>query len=78
MDANDNQVVTLLLTNGDFVEASMFGADFVSSGLSSYVYTPPQKLAISDWPTLQELINDGTRLIAFLGKFLVYLPKYLN
>jgi hypothetical protein len=69
MDANANQVVTLLLTNGDYVEASMFGTDFASSGLSKYAYTPPHQLGMSDWPTLQELIDDGTRLVTFLGSF---------
>lgn len=66
MDDNANQVVTLLLTNGDFVDVSMFGAAMNSSGLSSYAYTPPSQLTMSEWPTLQELIDAGTRLVMFL------------
>jgi hypothetical protein len=67
MDSNPDQVVTLLLTNGDRVPVTMFGAAMDSTGLSAYAYTPPHKLAISEWPTLQDLINANTRLVMFLG-----------
>jgi hypothetical protein len=68
MDGNPNQVVTLLLTNGDSVDVSEFGAAMTTSGLSSYAYTPPGQLSMSEWPTLQELIDDGTPLVMFLGE----------
>jgi hypothetical protein len=67
MDSNPNEVITLLLTNGDDVSVSYFGAAMTSSGLSTYAYTPTTQLALADWPTLQELIDDGTRLVMFLG-----------
>jgi hypothetical protein len=70
MAANPNEVVTLLLTNGDGAAVSLFGAAMTSSGLSAYAYTPPSQLAMADWPTLQELINKNTRLVMFLGMFL--------
>ncbi|KAN0108491.1 PLC-like phosphodiesterase [Hyaloscypha variabilis] len=66
MAANPNEVVTLLLTNGDSASVSLFGAAMASSGLSAYAYTPPSQLAIADWPTLQELIDNDTRLVMFL------------
>jgi len=66
MDANSNEVITLLLTNGDSENVSLFGDAFVSSGLSTYAYTPSGILTIPEWPTLQELINADTRLIMFL------------
>jgi len=69
MAANPNEVVTLLLTNGDSASVSLFGAAMVSSGLSAYAYTPPSQLAMSAWPTLQELIDNDTRLVMFLGMF---------
>ena len=69
MDSNPSQVVTLLLTNGDFVPVDKFGAAMSDSGLATYAYTPPGKLSISDWPTLQELIDANTRLVMFLGQF---------
>ena len=68
MDGNPNQVVTLLLTNGDSVDVSEFGAAMTTSGLSSYAYTPPSQLLMSEWPTLRELIDDDTRLVMFLGE----------
>jgi hypothetical protein len=67
IDSNPDQVVTLLLTNGDRVDVDLFGSAMQSTGLATYAYTPPHQLAISEWPTLQELIDDGTRLVMFLG-----------
>ena len=67
LDANPNEVLTILIVNGDTVPVSMFDSAFTSSALKSYAYTPPTSpLAIDAWPTLQELITTGTRLIAFL------------
>jgi len=67
LDANPGQVITLLLTNGDSLGISNFGDAFSSSGLSSYAYAPGSTLAIDQWPTIQELIDSGNRLVAFLG-----------
>jgi hypothetical protein len=70
LDANPNEVVTLLLTNGDRKDVSLFGQAFTSTGLDKYAYTPPHQLAMADWPTLRELITANTRLVMFLGKSL--------
>lgn len=68
MDDNPNEVVTLLLVNSDDETAGSFGADFSSSGLSNYGYTPDSTTAaISIWPTLQTLIDANTRLISFIA-----------
>jgi len=64
--ANPNEVLTILLTNGDSADVSLFGSSVVASGLSTYVYTPSGQLSTSEWPTLQELITAGTRLVMFL------------
>jgi len=66
MAANPNEVLTLLLTHGDNADVSMFGSAMSSSGLSAYAYTPPSQLTMDEWPTLQELITAGTRLVMFL------------
>lgn len=67
LDANPNEVLTVLLVNGDNVPIGMFDDAYTSSGLKSYAYTPPTSpIAIEAWPTLQELITAGTRLVAFL------------
>ncbi len=69
MDANPNEVITLLLTNGDRVDVTMFGDAMESTELASYVFLPGMKLSIAQWPTLGELITAGTRLVMFLGTF---------
>ncbi|KAB8295172.1 hypothetical protein EYC80_007101 [Monilinia laxa] len=65
LDANPNEVVTLLLTNGDYIPVGNFSAVMEASGLASYAYIPPHKLAIDEWPTLQEMITAGDRLVMF-------------
>ena len=78
IDDNPNQVVTLLLTNGDSKDVSLFGTAFSSVGLDKYAYTPSGQLAISEWPTLQELINAGTPLVVFLGRSIEWnTPRHL-
>ncbi|KAF7908612.1 uncharacterized protein EAF01_004367 [Botrytis porri] len=66
LDANPNEVVTLLLTNGDYIPVGNFSSAMEVSGLAKYAYTPPHQLAIDEWPTLQELITAGDRLVMFL------------
>lgn len=70
LDGNPNEVLTLLLTNGDSVDVSTFGDTFSGvDGLTDYIYVPEsQPLAIGSWPTLGDLISAGTRLVVFLGK----------
>lgn len=60
----------MLVTNGDNVGIGNFSAAFESSGIDKYAYVPktsPGVLPIGDWPTLQELIDQGKRVVAFLG-----------
>jgi hypothetical protein len=68
LDANPDQVVTLLLINGDNRPVSEFGTAMTKTGLASYAYTPSSQLAMSEWPTIQELIDSNKRLVMFLGK----------
>ncbi|KAJ1562962.1 hypothetical protein HK405_005197 [Cladochytrium tenue] len=66
LDANTNEVLTLLLVNGDFLSPTVFATAFEAAGLNSYAYAPSGTLALSEWPTLQALINAGKRLVVFL------------
>ncbi|KAG9231952.1 PLC-like phosphodiesterase [Amylocarpus encephaloides] len=66
MDANPNEVITLLLTNGDNIDVAKFGAAMNNAGLARYAYTPPKQLALADWPTLQRLITANSRLVMFM------------
>lgn len=67
MDANTNEVVTLLVTNGDDIAISSFGDVFKSAGLDTYAYNPSGTLALDDWPTLGTLISNNQRLVVFMG-----------
>lgn len=66
LDGNANEVVTLLVTNGDAIDINKFGDVFAAAGLADYAYTPGANLALADWPTLGTLIADGKRLIVFM------------
>jgi hypothetical protein len=68
MDANPNEVVTLLLVNSDNESAATFGSAFTSSGISKYGYTPSSASGpLSTWPTLQTMISANTRLVTFVA-----------
>ncbi|CAJ2509819.1 Uu.00g057190.m01.CDS01 [Anthostomella pinea] len=69
MDANANEVVTLLLVNSDGQSASDFGAVFAGSGIDAYGYTPTSSSSSSSssWPTLQTMITANTRLVTFVA-----------
>ncbi|KAL8915406.1 MAG: hypothetical protein Q9172_006896 [Xanthocarpia lactea] len=69
LDANPNEVLTLLLTNGDDTPITQYATAFESAGLDKYTYTPPpttHPLPLTNWPTLGSLISSKTRLIVFL------------
>jgi hypothetical protein len=70
LDANPNEVVTLLITNGDRADMSRFDEAFIASGAKDIVYIPstsPRWLPMNSWPTLGEFIDSGKRLIVFIG-----------
>lgn len=67
LDNNPNEVVTLILVNSDDEDVSSFGAVYDSSNISTYGYTPSTTSATTDWPTLQTMIDDGTRLVSFVA-----------
>lgn len=69
LDANPNEVLTMLLVNGDSLGVGNFSAIFESTGISKYAFVPstsPNQLAMDDWPTLQNMITAGKRLVVFL------------
>ncbi|KAJ3506985.1 hypothetical protein NLJ89_g6553 [Agrocybe chaxingu] len=67
LDANPNEVLSLLVVNIDNVPASNYDAVFKSVGLDSISYSPPSSpIAASEWPTLGTLIDSGKRLLTFL------------
>ncbi|KAJ4265591.1 hypothetical protein NW762_004884 [Fusarium torreyae] len=66
MDKNPDEVVTLLLTNIDALPIEKFDAAFESTGLKKLAFHPEKKIALDEWPTLQKLIDDRTRLVVFM------------
>lgn len=79
LDSNPDEVVTLLLTNGDSFDVSKFGDVFSSSGIDDYAFVPSSDpLFINDWPTLGTLISSGKRLVVFLGESKAKIYSSLN
>jgi hypothetical protein len=68
LDGNQNEVVTLLLTNPDSIPVAKWGAVFAAVGLDKYAYAPGTNLSMSQWPTLQSMIDSGKRLVVFMGE----------
>ncbi|KAJ9139030.1 PLC-like phosphodiesterase [Coniochaeta hoffmannii] len=66
LDGNPNEVLTLLLTNGDAIPVSQFASAFAALGLDEYAYAPGANLAMDQWPTLQSMIDAGKRLVVFM------------
>lgn len=67
LDNNPNEVVTLLLVNGDGASASDINAEFRAARLARYAYTPSSTTQpAATWPTLNQLINRNKRLIVFI------------
>ncbi|KAL5359005.1 PLC-like phosphodiesterase [Aspergillus floccosus] len=68
LDSNPNDVVTVLLVNSDGASASDLHSEFTTAKITDYAYKPTsQTSAPSSWPTLQQMINDGTRLVTFVA-----------
>ena len=66
LDSHPLEIVTVLLTNPDGFPISKFGEAMVASGLSTYAYAPNKTLSQNEWPTFQELIDVGHRLVMYL------------
>jgi hypothetical protein len=67
LDANTNEVVTILLVNSVDASSATLGADYTASGADKYAYKFGSGGAPSSWPTLQALITANTRLITFVA-----------
>lgn len=68
LDNNPNEVVTILLVNSDNASAAQIDAEFQAANLSSHAYIPPSRTtALEKWPTLQDMISNSTRLVAFIA-----------
>ncbi|KAJ7210023.1 PLC-like phosphodiesterase [Mycena pura] len=69
LDANPDEVLTLLFTNPEGLSLSDHTSDALSTttGIAALAYVPPQTpMPQSAWPTLGSLIDAGTRVVVFL------------
>ncbi|KAH9858064.1 PLC-like phosphodiesterase [Lenzites betulinus] len=67
MDANPNDVVSLLIVNSDDFAPSEYDTVFKAAGVDTLSYAPDSaNLTASSWPTLGSLIDSGKRLITFM------------
>ncbi|EIN06469.1 PLC-like phosphodiesterase [Punctularia strigosozonata HHB-11173 SS5] len=70
MDANPNEVVTLLFTNGDGLSMNkVWKPAFVEAGIDQIAFVPPTPgtpIKQSDWPTLGDMIASGKRVVVFM------------
>jgi len=68
MANNPNDVVTVLIVDSDNATPAQLGTQFAASGIDKLAYTPPSTSVVpKTWPTLQNLISNGTRLMAFVA-----------
>ncbi|KAI0039100.1 PLC-like phosphodiesterase [Auriscalpium vulgare] len=67
MDANANDVVSLLIVNSDGFLPSDYDSVFKAAGLDTLSYAPDSaSIQAGSWPTLGSLIDSGKRLLTFL------------
>jgi len=68
LDANPNEVLTLLFTNPEGQNVStVWKPAFDGAGITPLVYVPPSlPVKQSDWPTLGQMIDSGKRVVVFL------------
>ncbi|RYO97963.1 hypothetical protein DL764_007224 [Monosporascus ibericus] len=60
-------VVTILLGNGNYSVPSMYAPYIEKSGILRYIYQPPVvPMTLKDWPTLNDMILKGQRVVMFL------------
>ena len=62
-----NEVMTILIGNGDNLPPSAFSAPLVNSSLAQFVYIPPTAaMTLDAWPTLGAMIDANTRCVVML------------
>ncbi|TFK35685.1 PLC-like phosphodiesterase [Crucibulum laeve] len=68
LDANPNEVVTLLFTNPEGLSVSdRWKPAFDNAGITPLAFVPASvPVKQSDWPTLGEMIDSGKRVVVFL------------
>ncbi|KIY51257.1 PLC-like phosphodiesterase [Fistulina hepatica ATCC 64428] len=67
MDGNTTDVVSILIVNYDNLAATAYQSVYEAVGLDTLSFSPSNaSLAYTAWPTLGEMIGNGTRLVTYL------------
>ncbi|PHH90706.1 hypothetical protein CDD83_2893 [Cordyceps sp. RAO-2017] len=67
VDTHPYDVVTVLLGNGNYSVPELYAPFIEQSGILKYAYEPPfLPMALGDWPTLEEMIVRGKRVVLFI------------
>lgn len=67
LDKHPNEVITILLVNGDNASIQEINAEFHTARIAHYAYTPKSTTSPpKTWPTLKRLIARNKRLIVFI------------
>lgn len=68
LDQHPSDVITMLWVNADSMPAKDLEQYFASTGMKDFAYIPPHHpLKPGEWPTLQEFVNTGKRLVLFIS-----------
>ena len=60
-------VVSMLMVNSESLTPSNYSSVFEASGITDLIYSPSQaNFTPSEWPTLGDLIDAGTRFVVFM------------
>lgn len=67
VDSHPYDVITILLGNGNYSHPSLYVPYIEKTGILKYVYSPPYlPMSLDDWPTLEDMIVRGKRVVMFL------------
>ncbi|KAF9454064.1 PLC-like phosphodiesterase [Macrolepiota fuliginosa MF-IS2] len=67
LDANPNEVLSLLIVNIDSLPVAQYDQIFKSAGLDAISFAPESTpLSANSWPTLGSMIDSGKRLVTFM------------
>ncbi|KAG0032646.1 hypothetical protein BGZ81_010371 [Podila clonocystis] len=64
MDANPNEVLTILWENSENLTPAQYQTVYTAAGLADYLYTQPE--GSTTWPTLATMISTKKRLVNFI------------
>ncbi|PNP49600.1 hypothetical protein THARTR1_09611 [Trichoderma harzianum] len=67
VDAHPYDVVTVLLENGNYSDPSIYVPYIEQTGILKYTFVPTVfPMSLADWPTLENMIIHGNRVVMFL------------